>query len=106
VSSQLRIIVTGLITQYLLGGVTWDYFQYVLGLARLGHDIYYLEDTGQWPYNPKEGGVAKGCEFNLRYLAGLMDRFGLAERWAYRFPWQGEMVRPYLLRNEPKSYNL
>ena len=54
-------------------------------LVRLGHDVYYLEDTGQWPYNPKEGGVAKGCEFNVRYLANLMERFGLAERWAYCF---------------------
>ena len=88
--SKLRIIVTGLIAQYPLGGVTWDYFQYALGLARLGHEVYYLEDTGQWPYNPREGGVAKDCTFNVEYLAGLMSRFGLAEQWAYRFPWQSQ----------------
>jgi hypothetical protein len=88
--SKLRIIVTGLIAQYPLGGVTWDYFQYALGLAQLGHEVYYLEDTGQWPYNPVEGGVAKDCNFNVAYLAGLMARFGLAERWAYRFPWQSQ----------------
>jgi hypothetical protein len=87
---KLRVIVTGLIAQYPLGGVTWDYFQYVLGLARLGHDVYYLEDTGQWPYNPLEGGIAKGGEFNATYLGALMDRFGLGERWAYRFPWQSQ----------------
>ena len=39
---SLRIIVTGLIGQYPLGGVTWDYFQYVFGLHRLGHDVYYI----------------------------------------------------------------
>lgn len=89
-SSPLRIIVTGLIAQYPLGGVTWDYFQYVLGLARLGHDVYYLEDTGQWPYNPLEGGLGKDCAFNVEYLAGLMSRFGLADKWAYRFPWQSQ----------------
>jgi hypothetical protein len=89
-TSSLRIIVTGLIAQYPLGGVTWDYVQYVLGLARLGHDVYYLEDTGQWPYNPHEGGVSTGCEFNVAYLASVMNRFGLAERWAYRFPWQSQ----------------
>jgi len=88
--SKLRIIVTGLIAQYPLGGVTWDYFQYALGLAQLGHEVYYLEDTGQWPYNPREGGVAKDCTFNVEYLAGLMSRFGLAEQWAYRFPWQSQ----------------
>lgn len=88
--SSLRVIVTGLIAQYPLGGVTWDYFQYVLGLARLGHDVYYIEDTGQWPYNPHEGGVSKGCNFNVEYLAAVMARFGLSNKWAYRFPWQSE----------------
>ncbi|RPJ27129.1 MAG: glycosyltransferase family 1 protein [Planctomycetaceae bacterium] len=89
-TSKLRVIVTGLIAQYPLGGVTWDYFQYVLGLAHLGHEVYYLEDTGQWPYNPLEGGLGKDCTFNVAYLAGLMSRFGLAEQWAYRFPWQSQ----------------
>ncbi len=89
-NSKLRIIVSGLIAQYPLGGVTWDYFQYVLGLAQLGHDVYYLEDTGQWPYNPDEGGTSKGGEFNARYLGELMARFDLEDRWAYRFPWQNQ----------------
>ena len=83
--SRLRIIVTGLLGQYPLGGVAWDYLQYVLGLHRLGHDVYYVEDTGQWPYNPVEGGVSVGCEYTVRYLSELMGRFGLGDRWAYRF---------------------
>ena len=65
--STLKVIVTGLIGQYPLGGVTWDYLQYVLGLQQLGHDVYYFEDTGQWPYNPVEGGVAGDCSFNAEY---------------------------------------
>lgn len=89
-TSSLRIIVTGLIAQYPLGGVTWDYLQYVLGLARLGHDVYYLEDSGQWPYNPVEVGLGKECTYNVNYLAGVMSRFGLANKWAYRFPWQSQ----------------
>jgi hypothetical protein len=87
---SLRIIVTGLIAQYPLGGVTWDYVQYVLGLAKLGHDVYYIEDTGQWPYNPEEGGLGKDCGYNVRYLNSVMSSFGLADRWAYRFPWQSQ----------------
>jgi hypothetical protein len=88
--SSLRIIVSGLIAQYPLGGVTWDYFQYVLGLARLGHDVYYFEDTGLWPYNPNEGGTSKGCEFNVEFLSGIMKRYGLDDKWAYRFPWESQ----------------
>jgi hypothetical protein len=85
-NSRLRIIVAGLIAQYPLGGVTWDYIQYVLGLSELGHDVYYLEDTRQWPYNAIEGGLAKDSSFNVGYLTRVMKRFGLEDRWAYHFP--------------------
>lgn len=95
-NSSLRIIVTGLIAQHpCLGGVTWDYIQYVLGLVSLGHDVYYVEDSGEWPYN-LDGGpsgndwVAHDCSFNIRHLEKVMSRFGLAHRWAYRFPITGQ----------------
>lgn len=87
-SSKLRIIVTGQLAQYPYGGVTWFYLQYPLGLARLGHDVYYIEDSGQWPYNPIEGGLPKDCDFNVRYLDETMARFGMGDRWAYCFPWE------------------
>jgi hypothetical protein len=88
--SKILVIVNGLIAQYPLGGVTWDYLQFVLGLKRMGCDVYYLEDTGQWPYNPNEGGMAKDCKFNVEYLANVMKRFGLADKWAYCFPWKSQ----------------
>lgn len=87
---RLRIIVTGLIAQYPLGGMAWHYLQYVLGLQRLGHDVYYFEDTGQFPYNPREAGLSKRCDFNVDYLQAVLARFGLGEKWAYRFPWQSQ----------------
>ena len=88
--SKLKIIVTGMIGQYPLGGVSWDYIQYVAGLKLLGHDVYYVEDTGQYPFNPLEGGIAKECDFNVRYLQEVMGRFGMEERWAYHFPWKSQ----------------
>ena len=88
----LRIIVTGLIAQHpTLGGVTWDYLQYVLGLAELGCDVFYFEDSGEWPYN-LDGGptgddwVARDPKTTVEPLAELFERFGLADRWAFRFP--------------------
>jgi len=95
-NSKLRIIVTGLIAQHpTLGGVTWDYLQYVIGLARLGHDVYYFEDSGEWPYNLDGGAsgndwVAKDCKNNIEHLATIMTRFGLMDKWAYRFPTKSE----------------
>jgi len=91
-ASTLRIVVTGLIAQHpSLGGVAWDYVQYPAGLARLGHDVYYLEDSGQWPYrldggDTKESRIAYDPTANVRHLAAVMERFGLRDRWMYRFP--------------------
>jgi multidrug efflux pump len=88
-SPSLRIVVTGLIAQHpFMGGVTWDYLQYALGLRRLGHDVYYLEDSGEWPYNIDGGpsGIhwaAQDCRFNVAFLARIMERFGLDGKWAY-----------------------
>lgn len=85
--APLRIIVTGLIGQYPLGGVAWDYIQYVLGLRQLGHDVYYFEQTGQSPYVPQLGGLSDESEFTVNYLFRLMAQFGLKDRWAYHFPY-------------------
>ncbi|MBT8240442.1 MAG: glycosyltransferase family 1 protein [Acidimicrobiia bacterium] len=104
-STKLRIIVSGLIAQYPLGGVAWDYGQYLSGLAALGHDVYYLEDTGHWPYNPQEGGISKTADYNVRYLADVMRELSLPDRWAYRFPhgprWYGldERTREEVIRS-------
>jgi hypothetical protein len=91
-NSRLRIIVTGLIAQYPVGGVTWDYIQYVLGLVRLGHDVFYIEDSGVWPYilESTDQIIATSCVANVRYLGAVMQRFGLGERWAYRYVRTGE----------------
>src|SRR5438477_11200608 len=88
----MRIIVTGLIAQHpTLGGVAWDYLQYLVGLSHLGHDVYYFEDSGEWPYNLEGGATgddwtAHECSSNVNYLAKIMARYGLAEKWAYHFP--------------------
>lgn len=89
-TSGLRIIVTGLIGQHPLGGVTWDYVQYPVGLSRLGHDVWYLEDSGEWPYDAfGPGGQASevhDCAANVARLTDAMARFGLSDRWMYRCP--------------------
>ena len=36
---SLRILVLGYIVSGPLGGLAWHHLQYVLGLARLGHDV-------------------------------------------------------------------
>jgi hypothetical protein len=93
---QLRILVTGLIAQHhALAGVTWDYLQYVLGLHQMGHEVYYFEDSGEWPYTPDGGPtgdqwVAPDCQPNIEHLQTVLGQFGLKDRWAYHFPNRSE----------------
>ncbi|HWP58455.1 MAG TPA: hypothetical protein VNL14_11245 [Candidatus Acidoferrales bacterium] len=94
--SSLRVIVTGFIGhQRLLGGVAWDYLNVVLGLKRLGHDVYYIEDSGCWPYNHDGGPSGRDwTDWNPRptveHLSRVMSAFDLQDRWAYRFPPKSE----------------
>lgn len=80
----MRILVTGLVGQYAFGGVTWDYLQYVFGFRALGHDVWYLEDTGAWAYDPVAQQPSDSCEYNVNYLRGVMEAFDLGDRWIYR----------------------
>ena len=81
---RLRIIVTGFIGLYPTGGVTWDYIQYPLGLKLLGHDVYYIEDTGQYTTYRITDRAWNDPHDSVEYLKNTMEEFGLAGRWAYR----------------------
>ncbi|MCH6235733.1 hypothetical protein [Cognataquiflexum rubidum] len=81
---KLKIIVSGFIGLYPTGGVTWDYIQYVLGLKMLGHDVYYIEDTGQYSFYKSHGKEWDDPSDTIQYLDATMRDFGFENRWAYR----------------------
>jgi hypothetical protein len=66
-----------------MGGVGWQALHYVVGLARLGHDVYYVEDSGAPPYDPRLRTVTGDPAVAVEFLAATFARFGLADRWAY-----------------------
>jgi hypothetical protein len=46
------ILFAGIIARYPFGGVTWCSLMYLLGLRALGHEVFYIEDTGECVYDP------------------------------------------------------
>jgi hypothetical protein len=84
-TSSLRIIVAGLVGRYPIGGVAWDYLQYVIGLTRLGHDVYYYEDTWSWPYHPLEDTYTSDGDYSARCIGEFFAHYApkLGERWLY-----------------------
>lgn len=82
---KLRIIVCGLVGQYPLGGVAWDYLQYLIGLHQLGHEVYYHEDTWCWPTDPRVGWPVEEAAYSVDFLRAFFEQHApeLAGRWHY-----------------------
>ncbi len=75
-----------MIATYPVGGVAWDYGQYLLGLKQLGYDVYYLEDTGGPTYDPVRKEYGDNCEFAVKSLVDSLSVLSprLVDRWHFR----------------------
>lgn len=83
----MRIVVTGLVATYPLGGLGWDCLAYVDGFRRLGCEVVYLEDTGGWFYQPRRETFAPDVEANLAWLREALACIDAADlAWAVRAP--------------------
>jgi hypothetical protein len=82
-SRRRRIGVLGTFANVPYAGMAWMHCQFLVGLARLGHDVFYAETTTAWPYHPIDFTTTDDPSYALAYLARVMDGFGLGDRWAY-----------------------
>jgi hypothetical protein len=80
----LRIVVLGMMGRCPYGGQTWLYLNWIRGLRRLGHDVWYVEDDSVWPYDPERETVTDDCSYAVRHIATCMDSIGASGRWAFR----------------------
>jgi hypothetical protein len=84
-TQRLRIVVLGYIVRGPIGGLAWHHLQYVMGLRDLGHDVYFFEDSDDYPscYDPARGVVDPDPTYGLNFAARAFERLGLGERWCY-----------------------
>ena len=85
-SQRARLLVLGMMGRTPFAGVAWQVLQYLEGFRRLGHDVYYIEDTGDWPYDPEQNTITADPSYTVAYIARLMPRCGMHDRWAYVSP--------------------
>jgi hypothetical protein len=84
--NKQKILVLGYIIRGPLAGMTWHYLNYVLGLRKFGHDIFYLEDSGDTEYscyNPVRNTNDTDPSYGLRYANKVFTQFDLKNNWAY-----------------------
>lgn len=84
-ADKLRILVLGYVVRRPLGGGAWPTIQYALGLKRLGHEVYFLEDSEDWGacYDPTRHVTDEDPTYGLEFARRTFDRVGLGDGWAY-----------------------
>jgi hypothetical protein len=81
---SLTLVVMGMAGRNPFAGVAWQFLHYLEGLRRLGHDVFYVEDTGAWPFDPDRNTKTADPGYAVSYLGKVMAAFGMEGRWAYR----------------------
>src|SRR3569832_2261619 len=81
----LRIILLGYIIRGPLGGLVWHHLQYAIGYARLGYEVYFVEDSDDYPscYDPVRDRTDTDPTYGLSFASEIFKQVGLADRWAY-----------------------
>ena len=81
----MKILCSGYLVRYPLGGMSWHHLQYLLGFKRLGCEISYFEHYG-WPrscYNPHNDEMGKDPAYGIKYIDSIFQSFGLDGNWCY-----------------------
>jgi hypothetical protein len=79
----MRILFAGIIARYPFGGVTWCSLMYLLGLRALGHEVFYIEDTGECGYDPVRNTLATDPSYGTSYIHASLAPHGLGDRWSF-----------------------
>lgn len=84
-TEKLRVVVLGYVVRRPLGGGVWPTLQYCLGLQAMGHDVYFFEDSEDYPacYDPSRHVTDADPSFGLAYATSVFEAVGLEDRWTY-----------------------
>ena len=86
-----KLVVMGFMAGCPVAGVIWQHIHYIVGLQRLGHDVYYIEDSARYPYDPEELAFTEHFRYPARLLDQLARKFGFEGRWAFCARYQSDL---------------
>lgn len=79
-----KIVLLGMMTPMPVAGVVWQNLHYLLGFERLGFETYYVETHARTPSMLMSSEGDDSAALAAEFIAAVMRRFGLSERWAFR----------------------
>jgi hypothetical protein len=105
-----RVVVAGYMLRHPAAGNVLAYFQCVLGLARLGHEVTYVEESG-WPYSSYDLATGQWVEHPTTGLGTVRDLVakycpGVRVVWVDRESGQVDGTEPAELRDLLASADL
>jgi len=78
-----RIVVMGFMGSMPIAGVIWQHIHYIVGLQRLGHEVFYIEDSARLPYNPETFEINNEFDYGAKLLDRLSREFNFRSHWAF-----------------------
>ena len=78
-----KIIVLGFMGGCPIAGVIWQHLHYIIGLQRLGHEVFYVEDTSNFPYDSAAFDISDDFSYAAQVLKKLAHDYGFENHWAY-----------------------
>jgi hypothetical protein len=92
----MNIIVLGYIVRGPLGGLAWHHLQYVIGLSNLGHNVFYFEDSDDYPscYDPGRNLIGTNPDYGIGFASGTFERTGFNDKWVYHDAHTGRWLGP------------
>lgn len=82
----MNVVVTGWVAPFPLAGFLWHPLGFALGFRDLGHDVWYIEDSGDapWGYDPTDDIEDSSCRAGIAFMRDELAAVGLGDRWAFR----------------------
>lgn len=84
--SAPRVVVLGMMGRTPFAGVAWQVLHYLEGLRRLGCEVTYVEDTGDWPYDAEKNTITDDPSYTVGYIGRNIGFLPEALPWAYVGP--------------------
>jgi len=85
VTAKPIAVVAGYVVRYPVGGMTWVFLNYLLGLRALGFEPVFVEAAGPQPtcYDVGAGRMTDDPSYGIAYLRHALAAAGLDIRWWY-----------------------
>src|SRR5688572_19348981 len=80
-----KIILSATMVRYPLGGMNHWILAWLVGLKRLGHDVFLVERSG-WQdacYDVARRIMTGDCSYGVGVVNNLLARYGLDDKWCY-----------------------